>query len=82
LLDAHAHSTLYYTALLGADGNYILRVFILGNVYAWNKAIRRAHFFFGNSFETPHWSYLALFLRRAGLFLLVIPVIWMFLTLT
>jgi hypothetical protein len=34
-----------------------------------------------SSFGTYHWSHLALFLRRAGLFLLVIPVIWMILTL-
>ena len=35
-----------------------------------------------SSFGTYHWTHFALFLRRAGLFLLVLPVIWMILALS
>ena len=34
-----------------------------------------------NSFGTLHWNHLALFLRRASLFILAVPVIWMVLAL-
>jgi hypothetical protein len=34
-----------------------------------------------SSFGIYHWSHIALFLRRAGLSLLVLPVTWMILTL-
>ena len=57
-------------------GFSFLAMFMRGQGYPGEPVIFQI-----SSFGTYHWSHLALFLRRAGLFLLVVPMIWMVLTL-